>query len=62
MRTMYAVYRGDTFEFVGTRAEVAEFLGVKKDTVSFFASPANKKRREKSENAIIVERVEVDEE
>lgn len=55
IQTIYAVYKGDKFIDEGTRYELAEKLGVKEDTIIFYASPANKKRIEKrkSNNSLI---------
>ena len=44
MSKIFAVYRGDTFEFMGTREEVCEHYGVKPDTVWYWSSSANKRR------------------
>lgn len=62
MTTFYAVYRGDAFEFVGSKAEVADWLQVKPKTVSFLASPTLRKRRKNPNKALLVERVEVTDE
>ena len=40
----YAVYKGETFLCEGTSKECAEYLGVKKETIYFLSSPANKRR------------------
>lgn len=40
----YAVYKGEEILFIGTVSEIAEQFNVKKDTVWFWASPANKRR------------------
>lgn len=41
----YALYWGDKFLIVGSRKELAEYLGVKEKTISFYASETWKKRR-----------------
>lgn len=40
----YALYRGEKFLGIGTKKELAELLGVKVETVSFYATPSYKKR------------------
>lgn len=37
---VYAVYRGDEFVTIGTRAELAERLGVDEDTIRRYARPS----------------------
>lgn len=44
MKKQYAVYRGDDLLAIGTAEEIAEKLGIKKETVYFYASPTHKKR------------------
>lgn len=44
MKKQYAVYRGDDLLAIGTAEEIAEKLGIKKETVYFYASPSYKKR------------------
>ena len=41
---IYALYRGEKFLGVGTKKELAELLNVKVETISFYATPAYKKR------------------
>lgn len=41
---IYALYRGEKFIAIGTKKELAELLGVKVETISFYATPAYKKR------------------
>lgn len=45
----YAVYRGDDLIVMGTATECAEFLGVKKHTIYWYASPSAKKQSNKSD-------------
>ena len=40
----YAVYRGDDLIVMGTATECAEFLGVKKHTIYWYASPSAENR------------------
>ena len=40
----YAVYKGDDLIVVGTATECAEFLGVKKHTIYWYASPSAENR------------------
>ncbi len=44
MKKQYAVYKGDDLLAIGTAEEIAEKLGIKKETVYFYASPTHKKR------------------
>lgn len=44
MKKQYAVYKGDDLLVIGTAEEIAEKLGIKKETVYFYASPAHKRR------------------
>lgn len=57
--TLYAIYQGDKFLDLGTKEEMAEKFGIKPETVRFLASPA-KRRRDKRNNQMIAERIEVD--
>lgn len=40
----YALYKGDNLLKIGTAEEIAEELGIKKETVLFYKSPAYSKR------------------
>lgn len=40
----YAIYHGDTFLFVDTLENCAKRLGVKEDSVKFYATPTYYKR------------------
>lgn len=60
----YAIYKGDDLIIIGTRQECADELGVKPDTISYYCSPAYRKKLEKRGgglSAIIAERIEIDE-
>lgn len=62
MAKQYALYRGDTFMEIGTRTQLAELLNVDAKTITFYASPAYRKRFEKSPgNMLLVIRIEDDE-
>lgn len=53
---MYAVYRDDDFEAVGTLDEVADVLGVKPETVKWYASASRRaKRHDRGRYAIRLE-------
>ncbi len=41
---IYVLYRGEKFIAIGTKKELAELLNVKVETISFYATPAYKKR------------------
>lgn len=57
----YAVYKGDEFQFIGTVNECAARLGVKPDTVKFYSKPAYMKRLKDTSNALIVIKIEEEE-
>lgn len=40
----YAIYKGEEIIFVGNVREIAEKFNVRKETVRFWNSPANKRR------------------
>ena len=44
MKKEYSIYKGEKEIFVGTIEEVMKHFGVKRETVYFWASPANIKR------------------
>jgi len=46
----YAVYKGDEIICTGSARECAEALGVKVETIYFYASPAWKRRVERLES------------
>jgi hypothetical protein len=50
MEKQYAIYRGDSFDFMGTKSECIEYLGVKPDSFKFYLMPSYKKRLEKRKN------------
>lgn len=55
----YALYKGDKFLFVGTRKELAEYLGVDEKTIYFYSSPVYKRRKKNNfENCYLVIEVE----
>ena len=57
-KKQYALYKGDKFITVGTKKEVAEYWGVKPTTISYYTTPAYKKRR--YENGLLAIKVEND--
>ena len=40
----YALYHGDTFIDLGTKKHLADLLGVKEASITFYMSPTYKKR------------------
>ena len=50
----FAVYKGDTFKFIGTAKECAERLGVKVDTILFQSTPVYRKRTRNSTKARVI--------
>ena len=56
---IYALYHGDKFLIVGTKQELADYLGVKVETITFYSSKVYKKRREYNfDNCYLVIEVE----
>lgn len=55
---IYALYKGDEFLIVGTKEELASYLGVKLKTITFYNSKEYKKRRKKGNNYLLVIKVE----
>ena len=54
----YAIYRGDEFLCMGYKEECAAYLGVQKNTISYWTSPAHRRRTTNCKNpmlAIVVE-------
>lgn len=56
----YALYKGDNYLFGGTKQELANYLGVKLHTITFYSSKCWQKRLEerKSKEPYIVIQVE----
>lgn len=50
----YALYRGEKFLGIGTKKELAELLNVKVETISFYGTPAYKKRIKKNKSRRLV--------
>lgn len=42
--TEYALYKGDEIIGIGTAKELAEKLGIKPETIRWYATPSQKKR------------------
>lgn len=53
----YALYKGDKLLAVGTRKEIAEQMGIKPETVTFYGTPSGAKR---SKNGRVVIPLEED--
>lgn len=47
---IYALYRGEKFLAIGTKKELAKLLNVKVETISFYATPAYKKRTNEAQS------------
>lgn len=47
---IYALYQGDKFIDEGTVKELAEKLGIKKETLYFYATPSYRKRKNFNKN------------
>lgn len=50
--TQYVIYEGDEVVAVGTKNECAELLGVKPETIGFYATPSGRRR---SKDRVVVE-------
>lgn len=57
-KTVYALYKGDTFIDLGTVSELAKVLNVSERTIKFYATKTYKERRKESNNSIVVIKVE----
>lgn len=63
-RKLYALYKGDEFLNLGTKEELAKWLGVRVKTISYYAAPAWRKKIEAKVNsgkAYIVVKIEEEE-
>ena len=49
----YALYKGENLLAIGTGEEIAKRMGVKKETIAFYKTPAYR-RRAKSKNVRIL--------
>lgn len=56
-KMLYALYKGDEFLDIGTKYELAEMLGVKPETITFYASPTYQKR---TKDGYVAERIGYD--
>lgn len=59
-KRQYALYKGDEYIFGGTKEEIAKYLGVKLNTISFYSKPAYLKRTKNIKNRYEVIKVEDD--
>ena len=48
MAKIYTLYKGDKFVSVGTKKEIANELNIKIETVTYYGTPAYKKRAKKN--------------
>lgn len=46
----YAIYRGDTFLFIGTLKECAKRLDIQEASINFWTTPSGKKKFEATRN------------
>ena len=58
MSKYYALYRGDKFLFLGTRKEVAEYMGIRHKSVTFYGTPTYLKRIKNYNKCYIVVKIE----
>ena len=54
----FAIYKGDEFLFVGTKYECAAYMGMRAEDIQYYSTPAMFKRNSAKENAIIIIRLE----
>lgn len=59
----YAIYKGDTFLYMGTRKECASYLNVRENTVYFYTTPTYMRRvkDEYSQRIIVIKIEEIEE-
>jgi hypothetical protein len=57
-QSQYALYKGDTYLYGGTREELAKFLGVKVRTIRFYYSPTYMERIKDKKDRYYVIKVE----
>ena len=50
MKKIYSLYKGDKWIKDGTKKELAEYLGVKEETITFYGTPTYAKRGKKNSN------------
>lgn len=50
----YALYKGDTVLTIGTKEELAKYLGVSVETISFYCTPTYRKRNKRGNNFIVI--------
>lgn len=55
MSKMYALYHGDNILTIGTKKELADYLGVSERTIYFYSTPTYKKRVKKGYLVIRIE-------
>lgn len=62
-RTVYALYKGDTFRDLGTLNELAERVGITRETMKYYTSKAYQRKLERRNtvNSTIVIKIEDDE-
>ncbi|MFS8631298.1 MAG: hypothetical protein LOD92_09120 [Bacillales bacterium] len=63
-QTEYAMYKGDELLCIGTLDEIAQERGIKKQTAYYYTTNAYKRKLEKrkAKNAIVMVKLEDDEE
>lgn len=52
---MYALYHGDEIKTIGTKKELAKYLGVSERTIYFYSTPVHRKRNKKGYLTIKIE-------
>lgn len=50
----YALYKGDEIKTIGTKEELAKYLGVTVETISFYSTPTYRKRNKRGNNFIVI--------
>jgi hypothetical protein len=60
--TIYAMYKGEEVLAIGTAPEIAEKMGIKVETVHYYATPAHRRKAKKEHsNSRMVFRLEDEE-
>lgn len=59
-RTIYAIYKGDTFIDVGTKKELVEKYNIRSETFNFYCTKTYHKRIKDKENRYIIFKVGVE--
>lgn len=62
MSKYYALYKGDDIITIGTKEQLAIYLGVREKTITYYASPIYYRRIKGKRNSIYCVKIEEEEE